>query len=500
MLDSVRVRLTLWYVGVLGLLLIGFSVAVYSVMSRVLYGRVDAVLSPVVGGTVSMLAKESDEAWGVVFAPRDALKALSFADTSLAIFSPEGRLIAEKTVGGYRTPPLPDMSGLVLNETHKYTTRAPGGKTYRSAALKVNILAVRKTYIVVANQSLDSVLRQLDTLRRILYIALPAVLLLAGFGGWFLARKSLAPVVAMSEQARRIGAENLEERLTVANSRDELGRLAATFNELLSRLNAAFSQQRQFMADASHELRTPVSVIQTATAVTLDNEHRDEGEYRGVLTTIDGQVRRLARIVEDLFRLARADSGRHLLQSRDFYLDELLTDAAEAAMVLASSKGLSVEIPAFTELPYYGDEDLLRQMMSNLLDNAVKYTPPGGRIRLGLEVGREEYAIYITDSGPGIPSDAQPHIFERFYRADKSRSGGENSGDGGAGLGLSIARWVAEVHRGHLNLQHSDERGSTFVAVLPAFHEGSQWTMKLPSQPERCAAAMNLTKHVSRKS
>jgi two-component system OmpR family sensor kinase len=476
MLDSVRVRLTLWYVGVLALLLIGFSVAVYTVMSSILYGRVDAVLSPVVGGTVPMLAKESDEPGGVVFAPRHALKALSFPDTSLAIFTPEGRLIAEKSVGDYRSKPPPDIALLALNEVRKYTTRAKSANSgmYREAATKINIPVVHKTYVIVASQSLEPVLRQLDTLRRVFYIALPAVLLLAGFGGWFLARKSLAPVVAMSEQARRIGAENLDERLTIANPRDELGRLASTLNELLSRVSAAFSRQRQFIADASHELRTPVSVIQTATAVALDREHRQEDEYRGVLGMIDGQVRRLSRIVENLFRLTRADSGQYILNPHDLYLDELLTETARAATLLAAPKGISVEIPDLREAPYFGDEDMLRQMISNLLDNAIKYTPPGGRIGLALEAHQENYAISVFDSGPGIPVEAQAHIFERFFRADKSRSGRENSGDGGAGLGLSIARWVAEAHQGRLSLQCSDERGSTFVAVLPVSVESLQ--------------------------
>jgi two-component system OmpR family sensor kinase len=468
MFDSVRVRLTLWYVGVLALMLIGFSVAVYAVMSGIMYGRVDAVLSPIVGGTVSMLGKESDEPGGIVFAPRHTLKALSFADTSLAIFSPEGRLIADKPVGGYRGTPPPDITGLVLNETRKYTARAQSGNgVYRNAAMKVNIPVVHKAYVVVATQSLEPVLRQLETLRLVFYAALPAVLLLSGFGGWFLARKSLAPVVAMSEQARRIGAENLDDRLTVANPRDELGRLALTFNELLSRLSAAFSQQRKFMADASHELRTPVSVIRTATSVALDREHRDESEYRGMLAMIDGQVRRLSRIVEDLFRLARADSGSYVLKPHDFYLDELLNETVQAAMLLAAPKNITIETPDLEEMLYHGDEDLLRQMISNLLDNAIKYTPPGGQIRLRLETREQDYILSIADSGPGIPSDAQPHIFERFFRADKSRTGAEPNGNGGAGLGLSIARWVAEAHHGRLNLKCSDEHGSVFVAVLP---------------------------------
>jgi two-component system OmpR family sensor kinase len=475
MLDSVRVRLTLWHVGLLAFLLIAFSVAAYALLSSILYGRVDAVLASVVDGTVSMLAKESNEAGGVVFGPRDALRALSFPETSLGIFRPDGRLVASKIAGSHGSVSRPALAALDLDKPHIYTTRAgPAGPQgfSRAAALKVEVGPTKKEYVIVASQSLEPILRQLETLRRVFYTALPAVLLLAGFGGFFLARQSLAPVVAMSEQARRIGAENLEERLSPPNPRDELGRLAAAFNELLARLNAAFSQQRQFMADASHQLRTPVSVIQTATSVALDSEHRAESEYRSVLTTIDRQVRRLARIVEDLFQLARADSGRFVLQHRHFYLDELFAELGSAAKVLAAPKGIRIQLPEMTELPCEGDEELLRQMISNLLDNSIKHTAAGGSIGLALERRASEYVITVSDSGSGIPPEAQPHIFKRFFRADTAAS--VDHGASGAGLGLPIARWIAEAHHGRLELQRSDERGSAFVAVLPQHQSGKR--------------------------
>lgn len=466
MIDSVRVRLTLWHVVVLALLLIAFSTAVYALLSNILYSRIDAVLASVVDGTVSMLAKESSETEYARLAPKHALRALSFPDTSLAIFGPEGNPIAEKRVGERQSIPPPAIAGLSLNGVEKYTEHSGNRGVYRAAAVKV--IPADKPYIVVASQSLEPVLRQLETLRHIFYMALPAILLLAGFAGWFLARKALAPVAAMSEQARRIGAENLNERLSIRNPRDELGRLALAFNELLQRLGDAFSQQRRFMADASHELRTPVSVIRTATSVALDSKHRDETEYRSVLAMIDEQVLRLWRIVEDLLRLARADSGHYALQPHGFYLDELLTETARAATVLAESKGISIEIPHLSEHPYFGDEDLLRQMILNLLDNSIKYTPQGGKIRLDLDVCGTDYSITVSDSGIGIPVEAQPHIFERFFRAEKSHSRGEHDGLGGAGLGLPISRWIAEAHQGRLELQHSDRSGSIFVAVLPA--------------------------------
>jgi heavy metal sensor kinase len=272
----------------------------------------------------------------------------------------------------------------------------------------------------------------------------------------------LKPVVAMSETARRISAQNLDQRLPIANQNDELGQLASTFNQLLARLSAAFLQQRQFMADASHELRTPLYVINTTTQVTLEQPHREESEYRDALMMIDEQSRRLTHIVEDMFTLARADAGRRELQKSSFYLDELTDEAARAARVLATPKGVAVEHSAASESPYYGDEGLLRQMILNLLDNAIKHTPTGGKVSLQLTRESENYLILVADTGSGIPPEAQSHIFERFYRADVARS----SQEGSAGLGLAICRWIAEAHGGTLALE-SAAGETTFTLELP---------------------------------
>jgi heavy metal sensor kinase len=322
-------------------------------------------------------------------------------------------------------------------------------------------------FIILASQPLDAIEDELETLREIIYYVVPIAVALAGLGGWFLARKSLAPVVAMSERARQIGAEDLERRLPVANPRDELGQLAITFNELLARLSAAFSRQRQFMADASHELRTPLSVLHTTAGVTLERAHRDEAEYREAIKVVDEQAKRLTRIVDDMFTLARADSGRYPLRPSKFYLDELVDETARAASVLASSNGVSVTVSNYPEALFYGDEDLLRQMILNLLDNAIKHTPQGGEVRLSLARRQRDYLIEVSDTGAGIPAEARPHVFERFYRADKARSRTSRTAGNGAGLGLAIARWVAEAHKGRLELARTGVEGSTFATTLP---------------------------------
>lgn len=392
-----------------------------------------------------------------------------FPRQATAIFDAEGKLVAEKPTRSGKHARLPPLNLLQGDQTffHTVLEEEDGGRDGRRVAVKrIANTTTGKPYIFAVSQPLDRVVEELATVRRTLFVAIPLALALAGAGGWFLARRSLAPVVAMSERARRISAENLQERLPLVNPRDELGRLAAIFNELLTRLETSFSQQRRFMADASHELRTPLYVIRTATDVTLGREHREEHEYRDALKIASEQTHRLTRIVEDMFILARADSGSRTLDETDFYLDELITEAARAADVLATSKGIRLNQSDLPEMLCRGDEGLLRQMLMNLLGNAIKHTPGGGEVRISVERENGQYLITVADTGAGIPVEVQPHVFERFFRADKARSRSQDGG--GAGLGLAIARWIAEAHKGRLELKHSDTTGSIFVASLPA--------------------------------
>ena len=291
------------------------------------------------------------------------------------------------------------------------------------------------------------------------------LLLLAGLGGWFLARQGLAPVAAMARSARQIGSGSLDKQLPVANPRDELGQLATTFNDLLSRLNSAFAEQRRFMADASHELRTPLSIMSAAAGVTLKKTHRNEEEYREAIEMMAEQTKRLSRIVNDLFTLARADAGRYPLQKKALYLNDLLDEITRSGGVLASARNVKLMVSDFEEAPFHGDEDLLRQMVLNLVDNAVKFTPPGGVVKLDLTRKENQYLLSVSDTGSGITPDAREHVFERFYRADKART---RENDGGGGLGLPIAKWIANAHDGEIELAASGDDGSTFLVRLPA--------------------------------
>jgi two-component system OmpR family sensor kinase len=470
MFDSVRLRLTLWCVGLLGLILAAFSTGVYILGARSLHERLDAELRSSLETTVAAL-QHPDTAGEIGNESMSrVLQLLHFPNQAIAIFDAEGRLLVEKPTDNGVHVRLPTFNLQSVTSMRFYSLperNSESDDSCRGVVQHIQQLPGDRPYLVVVNQSLETLQDQLDALQNIFYMVVPMALALAGVGGWFLARKSLAPVVAMSEQAQHISVGSLDQRLPIANPRDELGHLATTFNELLSRLSNSFAQQRQFMADASHELRTPLSAIRTASEVMLQREDREKSEYRDALTIIEQQARRLTHIVDDMFVLAAADAGHPALQNTEFYLDELLAETARAAAMLASQKNLKIHIPSLPEALFRGDEGLVRQMIWNLLDNAIKYTTNGGKAEIALRAQSTEYVITIIDTGIGIAPEIQPHIFERFYRAEKSRSRTKGTGEGGAGLGLPIARWIAEAHHGRLELRRSDETGSAFVIFLP---------------------------------
>jgi HAMP domain-containing protein len=342
MLDSLRVRLTLWYVVMLALLLSAAGGGAFVLVRHEVYEKTDLILKAICTFTLSLMKEELNQGQPLETAARKAVNSLElsfYSDFDLAIFDENGGLLARK--GPVKADAFHRVKSASLPEGsfEVRTLQFPDERQpSRLVSVRLHLQPGDQIYTVVAYRGLGASFEEANTGRTILFAAVPLGLCFAGFGGWFLARKNLAPVLQMSRQAHRIGVENLDERLEVVNPRDELGQLATTFNSLLSRLNSAFAFQRQFMTDASHELRTPVSVIRTSTSVTLQTSHRSEDEYRSALTIIDEQVRRLARIVEDMFKLARADAGRLTLRWHPFYLDEILTEAVRAAAVLGIQK------------------------------------------------------------------------------------------------------------------------------------------------------------------
>jgi heavy metal sensor kinase len=481
MLDSIRVRLTLWYTLVLGLVLVLLAVFSYILYWRNVSQRTDSNLAELANAFATTFEAELLDQTGpdgVKQAGNEAMTEHRFRDTAMVILDSSGIVLQSSLE-------LP----LVESSKERIKPEIFSSEQFRAVAAKAAshggvigtmrggkdglrvfarpLAAPGGSYTLMVLQSLHAQQEMLVEIRATFYWAIPFALLLASLGGYFLARKNLAPVASMASQARQMGAANLHARLAVANQRDELGQLALSFNQLLERLEASFEQQRRFVADASHELRTPVAILRGETEVTLSKADRSPAEYRETLAILSDESKRLARIIEDLFTLTRADAGQYPLNLRDAYLDELASAALVRARSLALAKKITLCPSIEADLPIHADEALLGRMLLNLLDNAIKYSPPGSKVQLSCRLEGDHYLVSVSDNGPGIPSDLQPKIFDRFFRVDKARS--RSDGDtGGAGLGLSIARWIAEAHHGSLELSHSDASGSTFSVVLPA--------------------------------
>lgn len=465
--ESVRARLTLWYVTVLATILVVSIAVIYLLLARALYTRIDDTLHAVVQIARTSLTNDLNEGQDAADAARSTATELASRQTLLAIYDGRGRLLAEAGREDDIAIPLPPIADVPLHDDLMMTIVEADDldDRHRLAIRWVDIAGFDTEFVIVAGTSLESTDEELESLRGILVYLVPLSLIVAGIGGWFLAGRSLSPVVAMADRARQIGVANLSERLPVANPRDELGKLAETFNSLLARLEGSLIQQRQFMADASHELRTPLTTARTAATVALQQPTRNEADYRETLAIIEQETTRLSRIVDDMFTLARADAGSYPVRARPMYLDEVVDEVVRAMRVVASTRNISITDSACRPAPFTGDEDLIRRLILNIVDNAVRYAPSGSAVRVALDLAGSHYALSVSDDGPGIAAEIRPRIFERFYRVDAARTHGK---DGGAGLGLALARWIARVHGGDVDLAASSRAGSTFVITLPA--------------------------------
>jgi heavy metal sensor kinase len=326
--------------------------------------------------------------------------------------------------------------------------------------------ADRQHFTLTGVYSLRDIDEVLDRVREIFLVAIPLLLVAASLGGYALARRSLAPVAAMSMQASAISARNLHERLPVGGG-DELVGLSSMVNGLLDRLQSSFEQQRRFIADASHELRTPTAVVRTEADITLAREHRAEPEYRASISVMQDASRRLTRIVDDLFLLSRADSGHLVMRDEPLYLEELVDDATRAVRSVAHQRGVEIDVREIVAAPSHGDADLLGRLLLNLLDNAIKYSPAGGKVVVSMAAAAERCTISVVDEGAGIPPEMQSRVFERFFRVDSARTRAETSATSGAGLGLAIAQRIAEMHAGRVELAGSRPGRTEFRVTLP---------------------------------
>lgn len=471
---SVRTRIALWNTALFAVFLAVLAVAGYWFLSYTSLERVDEFLAESGGTIASAIEFERNNGASDSVAIRTVLSSMQLPDVAIHVYNQGSRQALSSSEGlRFKRPELGPMEAALADSLAHAARTAPLQPNLTTILVADQAVRVLTFPTDVAQQRLMIAVAQVMTVRArllrdvrfALWVGLPLVVALASLGGLWLAGKSLAPVDAMSTRAREIGASNLHQRLPVANAGDELGRLATTFNELLARLEQAFETQARFAADASHELRTPVAVISGESELALSREDRQREELVGALKIIRSESHRLRAIVDDLFLLARADSGeRMLLRPTPLHLRDLIEDSALSVRTLASSEGVLLDVRGLDTAPIAGDEALLRRAIDNLLVNAIKYSRHGGTVEVDLADDGTRWCVDIRDAGHGIPPAARERVFERFFRTDDARASRRADG---AGLGLAIARWIARAHNGDIELVASSERGSTFRLVLP---------------------------------
>jgi signal transduction histidine kinase len=496
---TIRLRLTLWYTALLGSTLILFSFIFYSTLAANLWMQTQQEAARQASEVANALALQLQ---GNILIIRSNPTRVQFPD--LDFF---GNSLGVQII---------DLNGMILKRSanlgpmsvRNYAMALPtirNGKSYRfyttsengtpllvyTVPIIANQIIVGAVQVIIPVAGVENTLNQVS---RYLIIGTAFSLILAAIVGAFLARRALAPIDTITQTAGSISrTKDLSRRLNIANDTSEVGQLAATFNEMLDRIQQLFKTQERLIADVSHELRTPLTTVQgnldllRRYAATAANDPERAKQIAAMLqetmTEAESETARMSTMITDLLTLAQVDSGALQLNREPVEMDTLLLDVYRQTRRIAEQRrgpnALEIHLGSEDQALVYGDRERLRQIMLNLADNAIKYTPNGGTITLGLEKEGEWVKIMVSDTGIGISPEDQTFIFDRFYRTDKARS----RELGGSGLGLSIVQWLAYAHQGKVTVASELQKGSTFTLWLPAYHPGESAT-KNDSTPE----------------
>jgi len=459
---SLRGRLTLWYTGVLTAMLALLACTSVFLLDHGLRKNVDDSLNSVARAIAdsvrrpSLLPPDVEDSLQSMLGPELAERFFQLLDP---LGRPDPRLVPS------RRSQLPLSAEALRNaESGQATFETVGLRPGSQSSFRLLTLPVVRNGAMVNIVQVAMSLKNVDATRSSFLLTLlllaPVALAASALGGWFLARRALTPVDAMVDAARRIEAEDLTKRIPALSSDDELGRLAAVLNDMLARLERSFGAVRRFSADAAHELRTPLTILKGEIEVGLRSSQAPT-EIRQTLASCLEEVERLNSLVEDLLLMARMEGNALSAPPRPVNLAEVLEDAAPALCELAVRAGNTLTVAAIPPLWIEGYDSLLFRLVFNLAENAIKYTPAGGKIEVALQQQNGSAILEVRDNGPGIAPEAQEHIFDRFYRGDPAREGN------GTGLGLALVRSIVQLHKGQIRLSSVLGEGSCFYVTLP---------------------------------
>lgn len=460
---SIRARLAVVFALTFVCLLTIYALGVLGLLRQALYRELDRQLESDFHVGEEMMENAERSGGRLRFEPMPPMPLLPDGAPQtwrwLEIWSPEGQLLYGNPEDPRLVRYLPSApAGIPVGPL---SVDFPDGASVR--VLSRPLVVLDTPVIIRVVRSEEGLEHELSEYLQVLLLALPVAALLAGLAGYAVTKPALAPLVTMAERAQLITAENLGHRLPVGNPDDELGRLARIFNDTLSRLEQAFQRLRRFTADASHELRTPLTIMRSVGEVGLQGE-RLPGEYREIIGSLLEEADRLSQVVQSLLTLSRADSGQTKLTLERLELGQLCREVCDLLDVLAEEKGVTVTLVPRTQVFVMADRVTLRQVVINLLDNAVKYSPPRTVVRVVVARSGRDAVVEVADQGPGISAEDVARIFDRFFTVNSAR----NRPLGGSGLGLSIAQWAVQANGGHLTVESEEGAGSTFRVVLPA--------------------------------
>jgi heavy metal sensor kinase len=450
---SIRARLTGWYALVLLAMLIVYATATYLAVRHEFLEQLDEQLHEDFETAEARLTRTPDGR--IAWRDEEHHDANHEPERVFEVWSANGQQLHRSGAA----VPLPPAALAAVSSSYHYETVNASGERWRTLTAPVTVAG---PVVLRVSRSEERVLAQLWEVLVVLVLGLPVIVLLAGVGGYVLALRALQPIDHLANEAHRITAEHLHQRLSVPNQRDEIGHLAAVINDTLARLESSFDQLRRFTADASHELRTPLAVVRGIGEAAVA-ERRTPLEYEEAIGSILEEVDRMSNLVDTLLRLSRGDAGTITLTHEPTNLGDLAREAASSLGILAEERNQALALDINDGPIVSVDRLVLREALTNVLDNAIKYSPPGSTVGIRVERIDDRAVIAVADQGPGVPPEHRERIFDRFFRIDQSRT----RNGGGAGLGLAIAKWAVGMHGGEITVQDGPHGGSEFRIVLP---------------------------------